>query len=217
MELQPENVIHVLTFRTPGLGFNSVMYVCSPHIAIIEKFILLHLTEDAKNNVETYAPQDLPDEIMKNIHDYMLKYHKFKENGSDETFIVPTNRKILEECASNVCSDLSVACEFGDIITQTDIPIMDVLSELIGSLDYAVVLDVQKVNNDTDDSLDHTDVFKQKIYNIYGKTPGEFDDFYIYDTLMTDSLDGEYDITPFTVSGYVTGFTQLLFDPREWR
>ena len=113
-------------------------------------------------------------------------------------------------------SDISYVCEFGDIMTMvSDIPIISLLSELIGSMKYSIVKDLQKIDN-TGDSTYHENIYNQK--KNYSDDETNYDDAIIFD-MIDEEIEhfGDNDfVMPFSMKAYAKNFTLLLYDAREW-
>lgn len=218
MVLPDDTLVYYLTFNAPGAknGVRSTLTVVSEHIAIIQKFIDIHLESDANYCIQQIIFGELDDDIYNNIDDYMLKYIKFKNNGSNDTYVIPTTYEIISEVAYLICNDISYVCEFGDIMTMvSDIPIISLLSELIGSMKYSIVKDLQKIDN-TGDSTYHENIYNQK--NNYSDDETNYDDAIIFD-MIEEELEHFGDdnfVMPFNMKSYVKNFTLLLYDAREW-
>lgn len=217
MALPDDALVYYLTFNAPGAkdGVRSTLTVVSEHIAIIEKFIDIHLEPDARYCIQQTILSELDDDIYSDIDGYMLKYIKFKNNGTNDTYVIPTTYNIISEVAYLICSDISYVCEFGDVMTLvSDIPIISLLSELIGSMKYSIVKDLQKI--DTGGDITYYD-------NIYSQKQRHIDDEAYDDAVIFDMINEEIEhfgdnnfIMPFSMESYVKNFTLLLYDAREW-
>lgn len=217
MALPDDALVYYLTFNAPGAkdGVRSTLTVVSEHIAIIEKFIDIHLEPDARYCIQQTIVSEFDDDIYSDIDGYMLKYIKFKNNGTNDTYVIPTTYNIISEVAYLICSDISYVCEFGDVMTMvSDIPIISLLSELIGSMKYSIVKDLQKIDNSGD--ITYYD-------NIYSQKQRHIDDEAYDDAVIFDMINEEIEhfgdnnfIMPFSMESYVKNFTLLLYDAREW-
>lgn len=217
MALPDDALVYYLTFNAPGAkdGVRSTLTVVAEHIAIIEKFIDIHLEPDARYCIQQTILSELDDDIYSDIDGYVLKYIKFKNNGTNDTYVIPTTYNIISEVAYLICSDISYVCEFGDVMTLvSDIPIISLLSELIGSMKYSIVKDLQKI--DTGGDITYYD-------NIYSQKQRHIDDEAYDDAVIFDMINEEIEhfgdnnfIMPFSMESYVKNFTLLLYDAREW-
>lgn len=230
MEIQEPELIHVLTFNTPGHE-NSTITVTSPHIAMIQKFVNTHLTHDAMDYVKTYDIEHVPDKISDRMDETDLKYWILSDNETNNNYSIPSSQQLIEIIATIICSVLSDISLFGDIISLTEFPIFRALNDLIDDLEFGTVLDNQ-LRNGADDNTDKLYYQIHKHFNfgdapydpsdeadgddIWRDDPPAPDDAEIYDHMQSELKKiTDKEPLPFTIKGYVSAFTSLLFKPSE--
>lgn len=220
MEIPVKEYIHTLSFYAPGYD-NKEFTVTSPYLVMIQKFIDTHLTSEACDCIKTYHIDELPSEISSNIKNSNLINYVLSSNKTGEKYSITSSREILEECSMVICNDLSNVCLFGDVITMTDIPIMDALIKLIATLDFTCVKDLELVNSDLVNDREEYIMLNGGLSNmtkfdLYYYNDEVLDDSQIYESMRANIEYGKPDEIPITVEGYVSAFAQLLYDPREW-
>lgn len=218
MELSDDTLVYYLEFRAPGssAGVRNTICVMSNFKHLVEKFIDIHLEPEALLCINECFIHELPTDLEETINDNLLTYVKFKNNGSNTTYMVPTTMTILKEIEYYVCSEISSACELGDIMELTnDIPIIKILSTLIENLDFAIVKDLQILEVTDIETVSYRDNNGIKIRN---NGDGGYDDDTIHEMMsigLRDAIDNNR-VMPFSLKAYTENFTLLLFHPREW-
>jgi len=212
MEISNEDVIYSLKVDAPGAD-DKFIRVSSFDIDMIYKFINTHLTPEAVDYIEVYDGLYIPSEITDYLDDDKLRMYYFRDNSDKNTYAIPSSRAIVEEVATIVSSTLSEHETFGNVIMNKSIPIIKVLSELINDLTFGFVLEEQTCDMSEDDRDEQYQYRVNKC--IQENDTYDFDDGVIFnemEAVLNDITDDK--IMPFTIKGYVSGFTQLLYDPR---
>lgn len=212
MAVSNEEVVYSLKVDAPGAD-NKYIRVTSYDINMIYQFINTHLTPEAVDYIEVYDGLYIPSEITDGLDDNLLRVYYFRDNSNKNTYAIPSSKAIIEEVATIVSSTLSNVETFGNIIMNDSLPIINVLSELINSLNLGFVLEQQIC--DASES-DRDEEYQYKINKCKQSEQYDFDDGVIFNEMeaILSSL-SEDKIMPFTIKGYVSGFTQLLYDPRK--
>ena len=212
MEISNEDVIYSLKIDAPGAD-DRYIRVSSTDINMIHKFIDTHLTPDAVEYIEVYDGLYIPSEITDYLDDNRLRMYYFRDNSNTHTYAIPSSRSIVEEVATIVSSTLSEHETFGNVIMNKSIPIIKVLSELINDLSFGFVLEEQTCDMSEDD---RDEQYQYRVNKCSQENDTyDFDDGVIFnemEAVLNDITDDK--IMPFTIKGYVSGFTQLLYDPR---
>lgn len=212
MEISNEDVIYSLKVDAPGAD-DKFIRVSSFDIDMIYKFIDTHLTPEAIDYIEVYDGLYIPSEITDYLDDDKLRMYYFRDNSDKNTYAIPSSKAIVEEVATIVSSTLSEHETFGTVIMNKSIPIVKVLSELINDLTFGFVLEEQTCDMSEDD---RDEQYQYRVNKCSQDTDTyDFDDGVIFnemEAVLSDITDDK--IMPFTIKGYVSGFTQLLYDPR---
>ena len=212
MEVSNEDIIYSLKIDAPGAD-DRYIRVSSTDINMIHKFIDTHLTPDAVEYIEVYDGLYIPSEITDYLDDNKLRMYYFRDNSNTHTYAIPSSRSIVEEVATIVSSTLSEHETFGNVIMNKSIPIIKVLSELINDLSFGFVLEEQTCDMSEDD---RDEQYQYRVNKCSQENDTyDFDDGVIFnemEAVLNDITDDK--IMPFTIKGYVSGFTQLLYDPR---
>lgn len=216
MEIPEVEFIHALTFSAPGYE-NKEITVTSPYLPILHKFISTHLNSDAIDFIKSYHIDNLPAEITDNMDETDLIYYKLKSNKTRKSYLIPSSNEIIEECGTLICNEISSCTEFGCVITMTDLPIMYAITKLISTFELGYIKDTQIVNDDLIKSKEEAMELGGSVrsYEGYFICDDALDDSHIYDTMQSRLKKSKSDEIPFTMEGYVSAFTQLLYDPRE--
>lgn len=213
MAIQNESIIYSLKIDAPGAD-GMYIRVSSYDINMIYQFINTHLTPEAIDYIKAYDGLYIPSEVTDDLEDNMLRIYYFKDNSNKNTYAIPSSKAIIEEVATIISSALSNVETFGSIIMDKNIPILKVLSELINDLNLGFVLEEQLCDMSEED---RDQAYQYKIsQSSQSSEQYDFDDGVIFNE-MASIIDGITDdkIMPFTIKGYVSGFTQLLYDPRK--
>lgn len=212
MEVSNEDVIYSLKIDAPGADDKHIR-VSSTDISMIHKFINTHLTPEAVDYIEVYDGLYIPSEITDYLDDNKLRMYYFRDNSNTHTYAIPSSRSIVEEVATIVSSTLSEHETFGNVIMNKSIPIIKVLSELINDLSFGFILEEQTCDMSEDD---RDEQYQYRVNKCSQENDTyDFDDGVIFnemEAVLSDITDDK--IMPFTIKGYVSGFTQLLYDPR---
>lgn len=216
MEIPEIEFMHALTFSAPGYE-NKEITVTSPYLPVLHKFISTHLNSDAMDFIKSYHIDNIPPEITDNMDETDLIYYTLKSNKTRKSYLIPSSNEIIEECGKLICNEISSCAEFGCVITMTDLPIMDVITKLIATFELGYIKDTQIVDDDLIKSKEEAIELHGAVrtYEGYFICDDALDDSYIYEAMQARLRKSKPDELPFTMEGYVSAFTQLLYDPRE--
>lgn len=204
------NILYKFEFKTPS-GSCQVTTVYSESMINMNLFLNQHQFDKSLVTINMTNIEELGSYT---VADNLLKPYFFRSNNDNKVYrIMTTNNIVTENIAHSVASELSNLCIFGDVITKIQHPIFEILIDLLGSLNYVQVLDLEK--------LECSQVKPEWRRDLYPAYPTEamcdgddgYDDSFIYEQIVNKSLDTEN--PSITLEGYVTMFAQMFVDPRE--
>lgn len=149
-----------------------------------------------------------------------LKVFKFKSNIRQGVFDIMTTENFMDIIIENMASDLAQTLMFGESIFRTDLELFKTITELMGHMKHAKILDFAYVDTDSTDlnkaSFDIATTAQElialntKYSQMIGCPSEDAPVLAIQDALSMDLLNN--DVSPITLEGYISGFTELMID-----
>lgn len=144
----------------------------------------------------------------------------FVSNRDSSQYVIYTTESIVHEAVDHVGERLSEVSMFGDAITRTDIPIIDIINRLIEKLKHSIILDYLLLDTslvECDEVMSHFKTFSNKALDELTDSPSETDGLsdYIYESLHNNSYMKCVKPESITIEGYVEYIADWLTDKIE--
>lgn len=213
MEIDPTRLFR-FRFKSPGMSDNMCYYVLTDDVEKMKMFLLQHGFNQADINVDVVWMKDHEDD-----GEYMLEPFMLKSNYSNKVYRIMSTEHLMNECANSVASIMSSSLVFGQWVIKNDIPIMQVISELVDQLDHTYVLDHTICDPET--GKPYSSQYEKytkcgfpdpDTYNnayMYEGEPAAYDDSALYESLT--NINRDHPLT-FTLEAYISYFAELLTD-----
>ena len=217
MEIE-EGTIMRFRFRSPNMKESLAHYVLTQDPEKMKMFLIQHNFDPTAAVIEY-----LPSEKHESDESCMLDTFMLKSNYSDKTYKIVSTEEMMWHCSEEIASIMSSSLVLGPAIIREEIPIFDIIADLISQLDHVYVLD--KTICDPNTKKPYADKYEQicavedvsyvhpehdKIWmQAYGE-PASYDDSSIYES-FAESCEKDRPM-PFTLEMYVSYFAGLLTD-----
>ena len=141
--------------------------------------------------------------------------------GGSVVALADARIQLLRDAVDHVGERLSEVSMFGDAITRTDIPIIDIINRLIEKLKHSIILDYLLLDTslvECDEVMSHFKTFSNKALDeLTWCSPSETDGLidYIYESLHNNSYMKCVKPEAITIEGYVEYIADWLTDKIE--
>lgn len=141
----------------------------------------------------------------------------FASNHDGSQYVIYTTESIIRAAIDYIGERLAENSMFGDAITRTDIPIIDIINRLIEKLKHAMILDYLILDSsmlEHDEVKEHFKTFSIKALDELTDSPSETDGLYdyIYESLHNSSYMRCAKPESITIEGYVEYIASWLTD-----
>lgn len=154
------------------------------------------------------------------IDSYVVKPFKFRSNFRDGLFTILSTEYFTDVIIENLASDLIQTLMFGEAIFRTDIEVFKTIIDNMEKLSYGPIVDFSLIDTEST-KLDKSALDKCKIAQTIRNRNKEYctkvgcptEDgpiLEMQDSLSMDLLNN--DVSPITLEGYISGFTELMLD-----
>lgn len=201
---------------------NMVYTVYSDKQKDIEMFLKQHNMNDGLEYIITTTEDEADvDDIQ------MIKPYKFGSNRyRDKIYTIYSTYQLVELAIRDTVNEMSLACEFNDIIIRNELPLIKHVKEMIDKTTFGYALDVEssfsKKCDEYQDTKYHISNDKRK-WEFGGYYPGEQ---YAYSedeedpdsNELGDALLGIFeacDLMPITMEAYIESFVATITDKYE--
>ena len=165
-------------------------------------------------DVNVIDPESLTTDI--NESDIIDKW-LFASNYDGSQYVIYTTESIVHDAIDHIGERLAECSMFGDVITRTDIPIIDIINRLIEKMKHAIILDYLLLDSsmlEHDEVKEHFKTFSNKALDELTDSPAETDGLYdyIYESLHNSSYMKCAKPETITIEGYVEYIASWLTD-----
>lgn len=141
----------------------------------------------------------------------------FASNYDGSQYVIYTTESIVYAAIDHIGERLAECSMFGDVITRTDIPIIDIINRLIEKMKHAIILDYLLLDSsmlEHDEVKEHFKTFSNKALDELTDSPAETDGLYdyIYESLHNSSYMKCAKPETITIEGYVEYIASWLTD-----
>lgn len=141
----------------------------------------------------------------------------FASNYDGSQYVIYTTESIVHGAIDHIGERLAECSMFGDAITRTDIPIIDIINRLIEKMKHAIILDYLLLDSsmlEHDEVKEHFKTFSNKALDELIDSPAETDGLYdyIYESLHNSSYMKCAKPETITIEGYVEYIASWLTD-----
>lgn len=141
----------------------------------------------------------------------------FASNYDGSQYVIYTTESIIRAAIDYVGERLAETSMFGDAITRTEIPIIDIINRLIEKMKHAMILDYLILDTsmlEHDEVKEHFKTFSNKALDELTDSPAETDGLYdyIYESLHNSSYMRCAKPESITIEGYVEYIASWLTD-----
>lgn len=141
----------------------------------------------------------------------------FASNYDGSQYVIYTTESIVYAAIDYIGERLAECSMFGDAITRTDIPIIDIINRLIEKMKHAIILDYLLLDSsmlEHDEVKEHFKMFSNKALDELTDSPAETDGLYdyIYESLHNSSYMRCAKPESITIEGYVEYIASWLTD-----
>lgn len=141
----------------------------------------------------------------------------FVSNHDGSQYVIYTTESIIRAAIDYIGERLAENSMFGDAITRTDIPIIDIINRLIEKMKHAMILDYLILDSsmlEHDEVKEHFKTFSIKALDELVDSPSETDGLYdyIYESLHNSSYMRCAKPEAITIEGYVEYIASWLTD-----
>lgn len=141
----------------------------------------------------------------------------FASNYDGSQYVIYTTESIISAAIDYIGERLAECSMFGDVITRTDIPIIDIINRLIEKMKHAIILDYLLLDSsmlEHDEVKEHFKTFSNKALVELTDSPAETDGLYdyIYESLHNSSYMKCAKPESITIEGYVEYIASWLTD-----
>lgn len=199
--------IFVVQYCTIVSNAEVPSYVWSQDIRLIDQFIKQHNFDESYIRKFIINSEDVEGHTDCIQPDNELKVFQLISNVDNKMHPVVTTDEIVDSTVQILGDDLVDNLTFGDIITRTDVKVIDRITTLIDQLDYASIADWELIaDNIVDKYYDEDYFYYGNRINEHPEIPPPADTSSIYDSLWSDRINKEY--PPFTLEAYVHYFVK---------
>lgn len=141
----------------------------------------------------------------------------FASNYDGSQYVIYTTESIVYAAIDHIGERLAEYSMFGDAITRTEIPIIDIINRLIEKMKHAIILDYLLLDSsmlEHDEVKEHFKTFSNKALDELIDSPAETDGLYdyIYESLHNSSYMRCAKPESITIEGYVEYIASWLTD-----
>ena len=163
-------------------------------------------------DVNVIDPESLSTDV--NESDMIDKW-LFASNYDGSQYVIYTTESIVHDAIDHIGERLAEYSMFGDAITRTEIPIIDIINRLIEKMKHAIILDYLILDSsmlEHDEVKEHFKTFSNKalLIDSPAETDGLYD--YIYESLHNSSYMKCAKPETITIEGYVEYIASWLTD-----
>ena len=134
MEIDPMRLFR-FRFKSPGMSDNMSYFVLSDDINKMRLFLKQHNFDPLDCCIDCVLLKD-----REGDSEFMLEPFLLKSNKTAKVYTIISTEHMIYECAKAVASEMSSSLIFGNSVIK-DLPIMNIISDLVQELDHVYVLD----------------------------------------------------------------------------
>lgn len=198
-------------FKPLTMKHGSLEYrVCTDRRDYMDMFLKQHNFNMETSHVNIIGFEDFDSEA-----EDTLKPFVFRSNATNEQFVVITTERFVSDAIDEVCSMLSDASLFNDVMFRSDTELIDTVTELINSLTFGVVINHTLMTDDGEFISNDWERYTKakKMYNTDGWEHPVGDD-YLYE-MMYEVYNSSLSLSkpqPITIESYIRSFRETLTD-----
>ena len=205
------------TFKSNSSRSSMEYYVLAKSMDDMNLFLKQHGFHDVYDSIQMFPKEEIKSKQLTHI----LHLNKFMSNRQKGVFHVMTCEDLITRAFENIANDLADHSIFGEAILRTDIEFVKLTVKYLSSLAHGVIMDFNladesilfnTLENDNQYKNQISEMIEEYKHRIVAPTE-DVGSRTILQSLYDAAPDADTGcIHPITIEGYVSTFTELMFD-----